>query len=347
MFRNLFRSRRSSPSSSGSSVRLKVETLEDRTAPAATPVFSPVSGVPILAIAPNLAGANALLNNQIAGEFATLAGSNPSATTQNLSSRLGTLFLFTSAAPMPNASGNALQLISQEAALSTDLALLVINPGLGNDPQFIATVNGLAAAIHGNPQFLNFFGSDLAFTVGALVLNQELSALVGGGAGFSPLGLSGSPFGFGGSPFGATSLTPLNFGTSSFGFTGSPFGFATINGFGTTTGLATSPFGFGTTAGLTTLAAPFGFTEGQTGFNTPASFTVAPFGFSTGPTSIPQISFGLGSVPTTASSIPPLSSQQVAFGFGQTPSTFSTVPAGFSPTNFGSSAATVPVTTFI
>jgi hypothetical protein len=316
MFRNLFRSRRSSQSSSGSSVRLSVESLEDRTVPATVSPVSPTSGVSILVFAPSLSGANALLNNQIAGEFASLASFNSATSSQVLASQLGNLFLFASAAPIPNASASALALISQESQLSADLALLVISPGLANNPQFIAAINGLAASIASNPQFLNFFGIDLAFTFGALTLNQDLSPFIAVGGGFTP------------------------FGTSSFGF-------GTITGFSTTTGLATSPFGFGTTAGLTTLTAPFGFTEGQTGFNTPVSFNVAPFGFSTGTTSIPQISFGLGAVPTTASSIPPLSSQEVAFGFGQTPSSFSTVPAGFSPTGFGSSAATIPSTTFI
>ena len=85
MFRNLFGSRRPSESSSRPRFRPHVEVLEDRTTPA---VVNPVVTTDSLLIAistnPALSNANALLNNQLAGEINFLTTPNPANLTQTL-----------------------------------------------------------------------------------------------------------------------------------------------------------------------------------------------------------------------------------------------------------------------
>jgi hypothetical protein len=253
MFWNLFGSRRLPESSSRPSFRPRLEVLEDRAVPAT--VASPATALVLLSSNPTLANANALLNNQLAGELGFLSTPNPAALTPTLSSQLVNNFLFASSAPIPNAVGNAVLLVEQESLLSADIVLLSIDPALAANGPFAASISGLAASIRSNPQFLNGFGSTEAFVAGALALNLELSPFVVGSTA-QPLNTSTASFGLGATvatptlgqtTFPATAssatATPFGFGAAPSGTSPVTFGFNPVQA----GPISTSQFGFGST----------------------------------------------------------------------------------------------------
>jgi hypothetical protein len=247
MFRNLFGSRRLSESSSRPRFRPNLEVLEDRTVPTVVSPLVTLGAVQTtLTTNPTLANANALLNNQLAGELAFLSTSNPAPLNQTLASQLVNNFLFSSGAPIPNAVGNSLLLVEQETLLSTDIVLLTLDPNLANFTPFAASISVLAVSIQTNPQFLNGFGATTAFSAGALALNLQLS-----------------PF------LTATTITPLNTSTASFGFgttvVSPTLGQTTFPAIGSPATLAS--FGFGSTPSAIS-PVPFGFNVTQVGFST-------------------------------------------------------------------------------
>jgi hypothetical protein len=117
------------------------------------------------AVNPTLAGDNTLLNNQAASEFAVISTGNPAVTNQQLTSELQNTILLANRAPMANALPTSLRLIEQEAVLSTDLALLLVDPALATHAPFMASVRSTSAFIHNNPQFFNPFDFTEAFSL--------------------------------------------------------------------------------------------------------------------------------------------------------------------------------------
>jgi hypothetical protein len=133
-------------------------------------------------------------------------------------------------------------MIAAEATLSTDLALLMIDPFLASNPQFAASFTSAANAVSNNPLFASPVGSIEAFAAGALLLNQQASPFfttnivspvsVAGG------GVSGTT-GLGTTPFGGNAQLSSGFGQNS------TFGFNTLGG-----GFAPASAGFGGNAAL-------------------------------------------------------------------------------------------------
>lgn len=162
------------PSRPGQSFRPRVEELEPRNAPAVIASFAAEAGLTTLLANPALANANALLGNQLAQELALLPAFGTASGNLALSVGLTNAFQSASLAAVPNALTQAFTLFAQEAAVGSDLGLLVLHPSLGGNPEFLAAVNGLAAAIGSNPLFATAAGAQEAFFAGALGLNQQL-----------------------------------------------------------------------------------------------------------------------------------------------------------------------------
>jgi hypothetical protein len=258
MFRNLFGSRRPSESTSRPRFRPHIEVLEDRTTPAVvTPFVTTDSLLIAISTNPALSNANALLNNQLAGEINFLTTPNPANLTQTLTSQLVNNFVFGSFSPQPNALGNLVLLVQQETLLSASVVLVSLNPGLGTNPLFTQSVTSLATSIASNPQFgtgFNNFGPNVAFSAGALAFDFFLGPFLPNNTAqsFNPtiastgigttivtptLGLTTFPatnsaaslasFGFGSTPSGTSPVT-FGFNVATVGFSTQQFGFGSV-----------------------------------------------------------------------------------------------------------------------
>jgi hypothetical protein len=253
MFRNLFGSRRPSESSSRPRFRPHVEVLEDRTTPAVVnPVVTTDSLLFAISTNPALSNANALLNNQLAGEINFLTTPNPANLTQTLTSQLVNNFVFASFSfsPQQNALGDLVLLVQQETLLSASVVLVSLNPGLGTNPFFTQSITSLATSIASNPQFgINSFGPNVAFSAGALAFDFFLGPFLPNNT--------------------AQSFNPT---IANFGI-GTTFVNPTVGQLGQTTFIppnnvaALSPFGFGSTTAFTS-PVTFGFNVATVGFST-------------------------------------------------------------------------------